>query len=89
MDKRTRKANKALEYAKRCIDLEYNRINNKNAPQPKSETIEIEAIAQVQTHKFDVVKIQKGLFKIEMDGQIIPKNFKSITKAKQWILKQQ
>lgn len=88
MDKGMRKANKRLENAKRCVDMAYKRIRKmeqlKNAePEPT-----IVAMAKTTTHDFEVVKIQKGLFKVEKDGKIVPKNFKSITKAKEWILKQ-
>ena len=88
-----RKANKRLEDAKRCVDNAYKRIRNMEQlmnPKPESKPESkptIVAMAKT-THNFAVVKIQKGLFKVEMDGKIVPKNFKSITKAKEWILKQ-
>jgi len=86
MDKKARKANKALEDAKRCVDLEYQRLRNMEQlmnPKPKPTIV---AMAKT-THDFNVIKIQKGLFLVEMDGKIVPKNFKSETKAKEWILK--
>lgn len=91
MNKGMRKANKRLEDAKQSVDRAYKRIRKmEQLMNPKQEPKPITIIDKMTkiTHNFEVVKIQKGLFKVEMDGKIVPKNFKSITKAKEWILKQ-
>lgn len=96
MDKGMRKANKRLEYSKGCVDRAYKRIRKmeqlKNAESEPKQELKAEPeptiVTRAKPHDFEIVKIQKGLFKVEMDGKIVPKNFKSTTKAKEWILKQ-
>lgn len=84
-----RQANKALEDAKRYRDF----IRNSGSPKPavkKPSSARKENVCSYNAcdYKFytnlSVVKISKGDVRVEADGKVLDRRFKSTTQANEW-----
>ena len=87
MNKRMRKANKMLldayEFCK-YVTKQDAKKTTKPLTLPKSTPSTTENLKTEARSKISIVKMQKGDFRVEVDGKIIDKRFKSVTAAQEW-----
>lgn len=83
-----RQANKALEDAERYRDFIRNGLPKPAVKKPSSARKENVCSYNACDHKFytnlSVVKISKGDVRVEADGKVLDRRFKSITQANEW-----
>lgn len=83
-----RQANKALEDAERYRDFIRNGLSKPVVKKPSSARKENVCSYNAGDHKFytnlSVVKISKGDVRVEADGKVLDRRFKSITQANEW-----
>lgn len=87
MNKRMRKANKMLSHAYefcKSVTEQDAKQTAKPLTLPKSTPSTTENLKTEVRSKISIVKIQKGDFRVEVNGKIVDKRFKSVTAAQEW-----
>ena len=83
-----RQANKALADAERYRDFIRNGLSKPAVKKPSSTRKENVCSYNACDHKFytnlSVVKISKGDVRVEADGKVLDRRFKSTTQANEW-----
>ena len=86
MNKKMKKANKALSDALSFCNAIASKAKKYAKPVVSTkEPVKKELPKIKPLPNFTIVKMQKGDFRVELEGKLIDKRFKSLIKAEEWV----